>query len=339
MRRLGLLAPLHPTRPLTRGPLLALLLASALALGLLLAPAGGAATAAGRPADGAGNPAGAVYMQGRDLHLRDGSVLRLDVGPGQGESTILLGRTPRGWAVATYSDLYLLSAEGTTRLGPRSTDLENTTLLGRDRRHVVHGYSDQADGFSLEVTDLDGDRVLSRYVTDGTPTAADRSRVYLTGDRGLRTVDLATGRVERLVRKGAGLVDLARDVVFVRTTRYGSEIGPTSLSDPGERTWTARTEPLVISPDGRLLLSADGTVRRMRDGHLVRDLPVPRRRIYTQNLGWAGNGAVLAVVDAGPDRQAMVRCAVAGGPCRRVGPAGTGSITFPTQVSGSNRQP
>lgn len=334
MRRLG---------PLTRLPLrlqaaLAGLTTLAVCVGLLLPP-GGRAAAAPAPAERAGNPAGAVYLQGRDLHLRDGSRLRLDVGRRQGESTILLGSTPRGWAVATYAGLYLLTAEGTTRLGPRVTDLYNTTLLGRDRRHVVHGYSDQADGFSLEVTDLDGDRVLSRYVTDGSPVAADRSRVYLTGTRGLRTVDLVTGRVQRLVRQAAGLVDLQRDVVFVRTTRYGSEIGPTSLSEPGERAWTARTEPLVVSPDGRLLLSTDGTVRRMRDGRLVRDLPIPPRRVYTQNLGWAGNRAVLAVVDAGRERQAMVRCAVAGGPCRRVGPASSANISFPTRVSGPNQQP
>lgn len=339
MRRLGPLTPLPPTRLQAVLAALAPLAALALAAGLLLVPGAGAATAATAPGERAGNPAGAVYLQGRELHLRDGSVLTLDVGRRQGESTILLGRTPRGWAVATYDSLYLLTAEGTTRLGSRATDLYNTTLLGKDRRHIVHGYSDQADGFSLEVTDLGGERVLSTYVTDGTPVAADRSRVYLTGDRGLRTVDLATGRVERLVRKGTGMVDLRRDVVFVRTTRYGSEIGPTSLSEPGVRRWTARTEPLVISPDGRLLLSTDGTVRRMRDGRLVRRLPIPSRRIYTQNLGWAGSGAVLAVVDAGRDRQALVRCSLAGGPCRRVGPAGTGAISFPTQVSGPNQEP
>lgn len=325
MRRLGL------PRSLT---ILVGAAASVAATASLLAPVGAHAAAAPAPPR-----VGAPYLQGLAIHRADGSVLRADLPPRQADGSILLGRTPRGWAIAAGFGLFLVTPEATTRIDTRVLDVENRVLLSTDRRHVVHGFGDQADGFTLAVTDLDGERVLDTYVPNASPSAADGERVYLSGPRGVVTVDYATGRTARPVRRPTALVDPGLDVVFTRRTRYGAQVGPTRLSDPGERAWTATIDPVAISPDGRFVVGRGGAVRRMSDGALVRRVPVPPAGIGTRVIGWGGPAAVLAVVDAGRGRQALVRCQVAAGPCRRVTPASAATVTLGTSESGVSIRP
>lgn len=326
MRRLGLLRTLTALVGAAAG---------VAATASLLAPVG----AHSAPAAAAPPRVGAPYLQGLAIHRANGSVLRADLPPRQADGSILLGRTPRGWAIAAGSGLFLVTSGSTTRLDTRSVDVENRVLLSTDRRHIVHGYGDQADGFALAVTDLDGERVLDTYVPNASPSAADDERVYLSGPRGVVTVDYATGRTARPVRRPAALVDPALDVVFTRRTRYGAQVGPTRLSDPGERAWTAAIDPVAISPDGRFVVGRGGAVRRMSDGALVRALPVPSAGVDTRVIGWGGPAAVLAVVDAGRGRQALVRCRVAAGPCTRVTAPTTATLTLGTSESGVNIRP
>ncbi|MCD4533961.1 hypothetical protein LRP67_07700 [Nocardioides sp. cx-169] len=283
----------------------------------------------------------AVSLVGRDLHLSGGKVMRLP--RTAGEAPVLLGTVRTGWVVASDGTFRLVRPDGKVRriAGRNRVDLYVTEALSDDGNRILTASTDQADALYVRVVDLRGRVVLNTWYESlfGEISDVADGKVYVEGFRGTRVID-ETGAVTRVVQRPTALVAAEHDVVFVGTRKRPGLVGPTSLSGPGTPAWRARFDPVAVSPDGHYVVGREGTVRSMRDGRVVRRVPVPKPRADEafRFLGWGASGRVLIERSAGL-RLLLTSCAVPRGACRQVGATTTGSVSVPTSHAGPYRQP
>ncbi|MDX6373643.1 MAG: hypothetical protein QOD98_2631, partial [Nocardioidaceae bacterium] len=156
--------------------------------------------------------------------------------------------------------------------------------------------------------------------------------VYLTGSR--RTVAWRPGAVPVVTHRAGVAVDAAHDVLFTYGSGAGT-IGPTSLSAPGDQTWSLSSSeffPRVVSADATYVagLSAQLNhvqVRSMADGSLVSDWK--RHLDYARPLVWEDTGHLVSVLRTRKG-WALLRCGV-GGDCARVTGLSGDPLSLPFQ--------
>lgn len=318
---------------------LSLILTLVAALSGVLTPS--AATAA--PSSGPDLPT--AYMVGLDIHTPSGTVVHVPVAAkhGRSTSTALLGRSPLGWVVATGGWFYLVADGEATRIARRAgADPYVTEMLSDDGQHIISATSVQADHVGVHVYDLDGTLVgqAGRENVGGDIKDADDGRVYVAGADGVDVVTMGSDEAVRVLNRGADLVSVERDTVFVRVSKKNyHRYGPTSLSDPGSPLWRAEFNAHSISPAGTYVLGATGQVRRMSDGSVVRTLALPRYDdSLTHTMGWANDRVVLHVISKG-GREALVRCDVISGRCRQLTPLTPRTVSLPTKAAGPHVLP
>ena len=228
-------------------------------------------------------------------HLQDGVIRtasgrRITVGvPYTRGHQALLGRRGNGWLVASKSGdtarVHLV------RKGRRPVEVPKTRLtyysdaftgwrLSQDGRWLLTTGYDRG-GSATSIRDLvSGKRVASTYsgAFFQPLDAADGHVVtYAEDDQGeLSAVDWAPPAEPRRVADDVDWADLRRNLVFVRS---GNGYGPTDLDAPGTPPWSARFQPLDVSPDGSLAIGlrvhrsfddpAVLELRRMADGELL----------------------------------------------------------------------
>ncbi|MCD4527004.1 hypothetical protein [Nocardioides sp. cx-173] len=283
----------------------------------------------------------AISLVGRDLHLSGGTVMRLP--RAAGATPVLLGTVGNGWIVASGGSFRLVRPDGGVRgiAGRNRTELYVTEALSDDGNRILSASTDQADALYLRVVDLRGRELLDTWYQSlfGEISDVADGRVYVVGFSGTRAIDDRDGTVTRVVQRPTALVAAEHDVVFVGTRKRPGLVGPTSLSGPGTPAWRARFDPVAVSPDGRYVVGREGTVRSMRDGRVVRRVPVPKPRADEafRFLGWGATGRVLIERSVG-QRRLLTSCAVPRGACRQVGST-TGYVSLPTSHAGPYLQP
>ncbi|WP_205474471.1 hypothetical protein [Nocardioides sp. SYSU D00038] len=214
-----------------------------------------------------------------------------------------------------------------------------TEALSDDGRRIT-SFSRASDGTALvRVVDLQGQVLLDGRFDDlpGELLEAGAGIVYVGGPAGTRRLWEGTTHVTRVVTRPTAMVAKQHDTIFVGTGREPGRVGPTALRSPGQPRWRARFSPVVMSPDGRLVLGAGGTIRRMADGRVVGRVPVPKPRQEHRFLGWGSKRLVLVETRAGR-RRVLKACPVPRGSCRWVGST-LSRVSLPSSHSRLFRRP
>ena len=270
-----------------------------------------------------------TYLAGTTLHTPSGRVIHIHLPKSTGGYAELFGRSADGgWVVqggnGTYYDVQKTGSARRFGQGDWS-DLYVTRVLAADGGSMWDSVPDQADDVSIFAAAVDGHRIRGADYYDGElevvlGAEGDHAwlggkHFYLLGDDGHTTV---------VDPRGASLVDVAQDLVFLREPH--GLLGPTSLSNPGTLTWTVKGfRPWAVSSNGTYVVgtgaSKTAAVRRMSDGSLVRTLPVPFLAQQGFQLGWGDASTVLVTVPAAHgDKSGLEACPAVSGACTLVGP-------------------
>lgn len=322
-----------------------ILAAAAVVLVTSLGPAP-AATATTAAAPHRGPATGVPWLAGNLLHTGAGRTVEVPWTARQArqQSLRLLGRAEGGWLLKSFTHGYRwttwLVAHGRRTELSSSSVTEGDVVLERiadDGRHyATETYNDANPDNSVAVRGLDGQPTAVRTF-EGDAFVLDLSGTQaVVGTDHARLWSFGTDTVDDLGVPAVG-ADLEHDLLLVDAG--AGQVGPTSISAPGEPAWTAPLEQAVVSPAGGRLVARDPArprvlvVRNVTTGEVVATLGIGRF-LQSDAPVWASNRAVLFVAATSSlgDREVLVRCRLTGA-CTRLTeprPRDTISIGLPT---------
>lgn len=267
----------------------------------------------------------------------------------------LLGKSRAGWVIwekGAFSgtgqehNLLLLKDGKTSTFYSRTAPVVDddsthaTYLLSDSTKRVAQVFRRAEAPTQVTVVNLSGEKVASRFFDDTSDVLDFPGPRMILGDHRVVRTWRPGHRPTVTAKREANYADTARDQVSLRGKK--GRFGFTTLSRPGRLRWSARFDPMRISPDGRrvygLKLGVKGDsrrdvlqVRRMRDGKLIASF---RTRFLRQTAAiastWEGSKAVVFLADLSGDKGAvLVRCRVKGA-CVRASDNGY-PITVPFQ--------
>lgn len=284
-----------------------------------------------------------AFLEGRTLHLPNGSAQTLPFPKSHAGNLDLLGPSPRGWIVldqsAGVAKIYRVKNGNATKFWSTSNLSAYSWRLGFKGNRVMQIYTDRSSISFATTIDLSGKHGKTMQFNGYATLLA------FTGDRavvsGSKTWDWLIGSPKSAISTDAAVAaDIRKNLVFLPdagSTGYG----PTTLGLPDEPEWAENFRARSVSPDGSYVVGLSYNekqveIRDMVDGYLVRSFAIKHRSGLP--LLWETDSAVVMGVKT-MKGYALVRCPVSGA-CKRAtawSPLGRPiSVSFETNYFGDS---